>query len=43
MTVLCSAKEFYSLYQDLLRKTKSFYMEVKGGSMYPFIRSGDLI
>lgn len=41
--VFCSKEEFYSLYKDLLEKTQSFYMQVKGGSMYPFVRNGDSI
>lgn len=43
MTLFCSAQEFYSLYQDLSGRSLSLRMQVKGGSMYPFIKSGDWV
>lgn len=43
MFVICPRQEFYDLYKGLLDKAESFRIQVKGGSMFPFIRSGDWI
>ncbi len=43
MFLICPRQEFYDLYKGLLDKAESFRIQVKGGSMFPFIRSGDWI
>lgn len=43
MFVICPRQEFYDLYKGFLDKAESFRIQVKGGSMFPFIRSGDWI
>jgi signal peptidase I len=43
MFLICPRQEFYDLYKSLLDKAESFRIQVKGGSMFPFIRSGDWI
>ncbi len=43
MFVICPRQEFYDLYKGLLDKAESFRIQVKGGSMFPFILSGDWI
>lgn len=43
MTVFCSQKEFYSLITEVSNKAQYIRMQAKGGSMYPFIKSGDWI
>ncbi len=43
MTLFCPAKEFYPIYQDIAQKSEKLRMQVKGGSMHPFIRSGDWV
>ncbi|HQJ15715.1 MAG TPA: GNAT family N-acetyltransferase [Candidatus Omnitrophota bacterium] len=43
MTVFCSAQEFESLCRDLCGKAAILRLQAKGGSMHPFIRSGDWV
>lgn len=43
MIIVCSSKEFDSLYQEIKEKTERLRLQVKGGSMYPFIKSGDWV
>ncbi|HQO38581.1 MAG TPA: S24/S26 family peptidase, partial [Candidatus Omnitrophota bacterium] len=43
MTIFCSAQEFESLCRDLCGKAGILRLQAKGGSMHPFIRSGDWV
>jgi ribosomal protein S18 acetylase RimI-like enzyme len=43
MTLFCTAKEFSDLCFDLEGKAEQISLQAKGGSMFPFIRSGDWV
>lgn len=43
MTIFCSAPEFESLCRELSGKAESLRLQAKGGSMHPFIQSGDWV
>jgi ribosomal protein S18 acetylase RimI-like enzyme len=43
MTLFCSAGEFESLCCDIADKADVLRLQAKGGSMHPFIRSGDWV
>jgi ribosomal protein S18 acetylase RimI-like enzyme len=43
MALFCSAQEFDSLCSDVANKADRIRLQVKGGSMYPFIQSGDWV
>ena len=43
MTLFCSAREFYSLCREIADKAEIVRLQAKGGSMYPFIHSGDWV
>jgi GNAT superfamily N-acetyltransferase len=43
MTLFCSAHEFDDLCRDIVDKVERLRLQVKGGSMYPFIKSGDWV
>ncbi len=43
MVLFCSAQEFASLCRDLSDRAQLLRFQAKGGSMYPFIRSGDWV
>lgn len=43
MTLFCTAQEFESLCRDLCGKTEVIRLQAKGGSMRPFIQSGDWV
>ena len=43
MTLFCSAGEFESLCCDISDKADVLRLQAKGGSMHPFIRSGDWV
>jgi hypothetical protein len=43
MTIFCSAQEFDGLCGAIAGKAESIHLQAKGGSMYPFIRSGDWV
>lgn len=43
MAVFCSQEEFLSLLGEISDKVEYIRMQVKGGSMYPFIRSGEWV
>jgi GNAT superfamily N-acetyltransferase len=43
MVLFCSSGEFESLCRDISGKADVLRLQAKGGSMYPFIRSGDWV
>lgn len=43
MAVFCSQEEFLSLLGEISDKAKYIRMQAKGGSMYPFIKSGEWV
>lgn len=43
MVLFCSANEFDDLYRAVADKAGSVRLQAKGGSMYPFIQSGDWV
>jgi len=43
MTVFCSAQEFENLFTGLPDNVEQIRIQVKGGSMFPFIQSGDWV
>lgn len=43
MVLFCSASEFESLCRDIADKADVVRLQAKGGSMFPFIRSGDWV
>lgn len=42
-TTFCPAQDFKKLMDDISGKAHILRLQAKGGSMYPFIRSGDLV
>ncbi|MFA5119191.1 MAG: GNAT family N-acetyltransferase [Candidatus Omnitrophota bacterium] len=43
MALFCSTREFESLCREIAGKADILCLQAKGGSMYPFIRSGDWV
>ena len=43
MVLFCSAREFEALCRDLTGRAQLLRLQAKGGSMYPFIQSGDWV
>lgn len=39
----CSGSEFYELGRELIESGHSLHLRVRGGSMFPWIRDGDLV
>lgn len=43
MALFCSSQDFKNLYADISKKAEILRLQAKGGSMYPFIKSGDWV
>lgn len=43
VVIFCSAEDFKKLYADISGKANLLRLQAKGGSMYPFIKSGDWV